>query len=199
MSFSVLFVCTGNICRSPAAERLFRARTLESADVVVSSAGTNGLPGWGIDGPTAAALQELGIDPEGHVSRRIDDRMLDVADLVLTATTVHRGMLLRVRPLMMARTFTIREFGRLAFGLPPGRMPRGSTLRALQDRVRVIADQRGIAEVPGDGGDDIADPFGASLPVARSTVADIARAVEETARALNMLNVLNQAESVTDH
>lgn len=188
VSFSVLFVCTGNICRSPAAEKLFQARVLKSADVAVSSAGTNGLPGWGIDGPTAAALHELGIDPKGHVSRRIDARILDVADLVLTATAVHRGVLLRDRPLMMARTFTIREFARLASSAPDVRRSGGATIQAMQDRVRVIAGQRGVAEAPADGGDDIADPYGASIPVARGTVTDIAHAVDETLWALNLID-----------
>ena len=186
MKFSVLFVSTGNICRSPVAERLFRARSLTLDHLVVRSAGTDVPPGWGIDGSCATALNELGVDPKGHVSRGIDDRMVDEADLVLTASGAHRGMLLRARPSTLAKTFTMREFVRIADNAPRQRHGAGTAVPALKDRVRVIADQRGIADVPAAGADDIADPFGEPIPVVRNSVADISRTVDATLRALHV-------------
>ncbi|MFN2560552.1 MAG: low molecular weight phosphatase family protein, partial [Jatrophihabitans sp.] len=49
VAFAVLFVCTGNVCRSPLAERLMRARLAPGLPVAVSSAGTMGLSGYPID------------------------------------------------------------------------------------------------------------------------------------------------------
>jgi protein-tyrosine phosphatase len=76
VSFTVLVICTGNICRSPLAERLLRARIATDADIRVESAGTHGLTGRPIDRDSATALRELGVDPDGHEARRLDLRIL---------------------------------------------------------------------------------------------------------------------------
>jgi protein-tyrosine phosphatase len=191
MTFSVAFVCTGNICRSPVAERLFRARVPKSADVLVWSAGTRGLTGRGIDDPSAFALRELGIDPDGHVAQRLDLDSSSRADLVLCASTEHRGIVLRSVPLMMARTFTMREFSRLAQGA--GELPRRSSpfhaapdTEELRKRVRLIAGQRGHVAIVDAVQDDIADPYGANLDVARRCVRQISAAVDGALDALSL-------------
>jgi protein-tyrosine phosphatase len=93
----VLFVCTGNVCRSPMAERLLIAMvdasverasvSVEAArrDVIVESAGVAALAGQGMDAASAEAIRELGADPDGHVARQLTDEMLDRAHLVLVA------------------------------------------------------------------------------------------------------------------
>ncbi len=70
MAAHVLFVCTGNICRSPLAEHLAR-RQWDGQDIVVSSAGTHGLPGLPATSTMVAAGTELGIDLSRHRSRDI--------------------------------------------------------------------------------------------------------------------------------
>lgn len=179
MSFAVLFVCTGNICRSPSAELLFRDRLPEGADVSVSSAGTHGLEGHGVDQPTALALRELGIDPSRHRARRLDVRLLDVADLILTAASNERAIVLQSQPLLLARTFTLREFARLA--TEPQLAYSGSGVTSPGDlrlRVAEIATRRGSFPPLGTGENDIADPFGASLAVTRATVTAISTHVD---------------------
>lgn len=184
MTFAVLFVCTGNICRSPMGERLFRARTDGLADVLtVSSAGTAGLTGYPMDAPSARALRELGGDPDGHAARRARAADIEAADLVLTAGEEHRAALLALVPLAFRRTFTMREFARLGARQPP---LDAVSDQALRERVRAVAGERGFAPPPAAGADDIGDPFGASMDVARRAGNDVSEAVDAIIRALGL-------------
>jgi len=133
VTFSVLFVCTGNICRSPMAERLFRARVDPAVPITAASAGTAGLPDWPMDAPSALALREFGGDPEGHAGRRLTETMVADADLILTAETTHRSVIVQADPPAFRRAFTLREFGRLGAALGPLGAP--VTVDALRERV----------------------------------------------------------------
>ncbi|HEY2166071.1 MAG TPA: hypothetical protein VGH01_02805 [Jatrophihabitantaceae bacterium] len=185
MTFAVLFVCTGNICRSPMAERLFQSRVSLDADVSVSSAGTGALEGWGIDHPSAVALRELGVAPEGHAGRRLTREIVEDSDLVLTAERAHRSAVVRMAQSTSWRTFTIREFGRLAEQVPL--IAEIHDPDGLRNRVAEISAQRGVARANGGGAvDDIGDPFGGATDVARRAAAQISAAVDEAIRALGL-------------
>lgn len=185
MGFEVLFVCTGNICRSPSAERLLAARLRPGLPVTVGSAGTGALVGRGIDEPTALALRRRGADPDHHRARLLTRELLAGAGLILSAESAHRSAIMQAEPISFRRTFTIREFGRLGAGLPP--LPAPVTADALHDRVAEVAGRRGRVEVPVDpGADDIGDPFGAGLAVAADTVARVAAAVDAVLGALGL-------------
>jgi protein-tyrosine phosphatase len=184
--FSVLYVCTGNICRSPAAELLFRAR-IGAAPVDVASAGTSGLSGHDVDLPTATVLRELGVDPSGHAARRLSARMITDADLVLTAAGTHRSSAVQLEPLTFRRTFTMREFARLGRDMPAADEP--ATAESLRHRVSAVAARRGIVEPAPPGGDDIADPFGAGMDAARLAVSSVSEAVDGVIRALGLVVV----------
>jgi len=184
MAFSVLFVCTGNICRSPMAERLFRARLDPALPIAATSAGTSGLAGWPMDAPSAQALRELGGDPGGHAGRRMTEAMVAGADLILTAQIEHRSVILQADPLAFRRTFTLREFARLGAALGPLAAP--VSVAALHERVGAVAAERGNAAPAGAGGDDIADPYGATLDVARLCAGEIAAAVDHLIGALGL-------------
>jgi protein-tyrosine phosphatase len=182
MSFTVLFVCTGNICRSPMAERLFQAG-IQGADVSAISAGTHGLTGWAMDGPSAFVLRELGGDGDGHAAQRLGPDLIAGADLILTAESEHRAAVVRLDPSAAPRTFTMREFGRLGAELGPVPQP---TAAALRDRVALV-DQRRAGEAPaGPMRDDIADPYGAALDLVRTCGLQIAAAVEADLGALGV-------------
>jgi sulfate adenylyltransferase len=94
--YRILFVCTANICRSPAAEYVARARFGESTALFRSA----GFLTLGQECPRLLleALDEVGVDASGHRSYRINEASLQAADLVLTmegehvqqATLLHR-------------------------------------------------------------------------------------------------------------
>lgn len=182
MPFAVLVVCTGNVCRSPAAERLLAP--LVPPEIAVSSAGLRALAARGIDGPTALALRERGIDPDGHVARQFTAALLAASDLVLTAEAAQRNAILHDAPTAMHRTFTLREFGRLGAGLPPLDPP--VTAEALRERVHRVAAQRGAVPAPAPGADDVGDPFGAPLAVARATLTQLVTSVDGVVAALGL-------------
>jgi protein-tyrosine phosphatase len=85
--YRICFVCMGNICRSPTAEVVMRARLADAglADLVtVDSAGTGGWhAGRGADDRAVATLQAHGYDGSGHVARQFDPAWLDDLDLVV--------------------------------------------------------------------------------------------------------------------
>jgi len=76
---NILFLCTGNSCRSQIAEGW--ARQLGNADITVQSAG---IEAHGKNPRAIAIMQEAGIDISGQESTRVTDEMLDAADLVVT-------------------------------------------------------------------------------------------------------------------
>ena len=110
--FSVLFVCTGNICRSPLGERLLRER-LHSSAFEVASAGVMAMVGQGMDPEAAMQLEALGGNSTGFVAQQVTEKMIGHADLVLAATRQHRERILEERPGALRRTFTILEFADL--------------------------------------------------------------------------------------
>ena len=93
MTYRILTVCTGNICRSPMAEYALReALAQEGLDehVEVASAGTSG---WEVGNPIDPRAGELlhrhGIATDAHRARQMDDAELQAADLVLTLDHDH--------------------------------------------------------------------------------------------------------------
>jgi protein-tyrosine-phosphatase len=88
---TVLFVCTGNTCRSPLAEGIARHLQRQGklpADLFFASAGTAAGDGWAMSEESAAVLQRLGAVPEGH-SKQLTPAMVQKADVVLGMTRSH--------------------------------------------------------------------------------------------------------------
>ena len=84
----VIFICTGNTCRSPMAQGLFQHLLQEKGikDIEVTSAGTAANDGEPVSENAVAVLGELGIDISAHRAKGLDDQILKEADLIFTMT-----------------------------------------------------------------------------------------------------------------
>src|SRR6059036_2678868 len=109
MTQRVLFVCTGNICRSPLASSLLeRALQERGLDVAVSSAGTGAWDGAPASEGAYLVGLERGLDLSAHRARLLTRELVDEADLILTMARHHRA---RVDELGgEARVFVLGEY-----------------------------------------------------------------------------------------
>lgn len=107
----ILFVCTGNICRSPTAERLTAAYGAQRQlpNFQASSAGTRAVIAHPIHQNAAVVLERLGGDASDFAARQLTSKIASNADLVLTMTRAHRDAVLELAPRQLHRTFTLRE------------------------------------------------------------------------------------------
>ncbi|ROO60147.1 protein-tyrosine phosphatase [Micromonospora sp. Llam0] len=182
--FTILFVCRANICRSPLAERLTRYAVqtrlgADRADVVAYSAGTEALTGQPMHPHTEQVLRERQADPDGFASRQVDAAMLTRADLVLTASRRHRAYCVALAPAALTRTFTVRQFGRLAQAavLPPATSPADAAGRA-RSLVAAAATARSRVQPVSAEQDDLADPVLRPVEDFRVCASQIDQAVE---------------------
>ncbi len=145
----LLFVCTGNICRSPTAERLTTAWAARNgtADLTASSAGTRAVASSGLEPTAAHVLSTLGGDPDGFAARQLTPAIAGAADLILTMTESHRDTVLRIAPRQLKRTFTLLEAAHLASATGPA-------------TVAELAAARGTVARPASV--DVPDPIGRS-------------------------------------
>ncbi len=113
----ILFVCTGNTCRSPMAEAIARSMIEhnraagQGGEVTVLSAGTNAASGAPASIETAAALRSLGIEPAEHRSRPLTRQLVAEADVIYTMAGWHRESVLALAPTAASRTWVLDPEG----------------------------------------------------------------------------------------
>ena len=159
----ILTVCTGNICRSPVAERLLQAGLdqVQPGAFVVSSAGTRAMVGDPIQPPSADIIRTYGGTPEDFAARLLTLKILKESDLVLAMTAKHRGAVMQMDASLLKRTFTIREFARMLEVLEQRDAPSAvvgfpAFWRELPARAASV---RHLALAPDAADNDVVDPY----------------------------------------
>ncbi|MFC1477306.1 low molecular weight protein arginine phosphatase [candidate division KSB1 bacterium] len=144
MHRNILFVCTGNICRSPMAEGILKVKA-EELDIEVASAGTHAYDGLPASGPAVDFAENLGIDISGHSSRRLSGDMLKKADLVLVMAYEHLDFVGDNYPEFMNKVFLLREFGRESDAAedPEVHDPVGGNERNYKECILILMEEIG--------------------------------------------------------
>lgn len=86
MSQNLLFVCTGNICRSPIAEYLFKNQLQGDSNLNIKSAGIHALVSYPADGQAIKLMRSKNIDLSTHRAKQLDADMIKNSNLILTMT-----------------------------------------------------------------------------------------------------------------
>lgn len=181
----ILFLCTGNTCRSPMAEAFLKGLAQEKGLAVeVRSAGISTMDGLPVSANSIHALQQHGIQHKGN-SRALNEDVLHWADLILTMTSGHKREVIRRYPAVMEYIFTLKEYAYMD-ELLQSRLKELESLYSEQQmqqaldqpmdelkRQRIIELERSIPSF------DVADPFGGSQSVYDACARELGEAIKK--------------------
>lgn len=180
----ILFVCTGNTCRSPMAEALLRKLAKErNIPLEVRSAGVSAMEGTTISRHAEAVLRDHDID-ENLTSKPLKAEFVNGSDLILTLTQGHKQHVIRNFPQAADKIYTLKEYAEDDQNVLGDLQELDSLYAAWEmkralgqqledrDRERLIEIQQRIPSF------DISDPFGGSREDYDVTAAEIRSALE---------------------
>lgn len=146
---NILFVCTGNTCRSPMAQALLEDIAKErDLDIAVKSAGVFAFDGQSVSQEAVQALEEEGIDISSHRASMIHRELLEDSDLILTMAKSHKEALISKYPFLREKVFTLKEY---AYGIEEDILdPFGQGLDVYRNTKAEI--KRALDEIIAKGG-----------------------------------------------
>lgn len=161
--FSILFVCTGNICRSPLAE-LLMWESINAPTITTSSAGTQALVGYPMPAIQQEIAMKLGVRvPEKHRAQQLTPQDVECADLILTMERQHRSEVVHLAPRAFRRTFTMRELAKIADLTPDDDLSFDvdeNLVDRLKKLIKVAAMNRGLAlPLTSPEAQEVIDPY----------------------------------------
>lgn len=196
-TLNILFVCTGNICRSPMAEFLFRSRLMAGYPsllpfVRASSAGISALEGNPATDTAVQALDLWELDLEPHRATPLTVPDLEEADLVLAMSRDHLLFIDRFLPAALGKCTTLKHLasrepeisGRLGERTVRGEREARSRVNGALAILGKGSEDRDFLSEEGTRASDIIDPIGSSLQVYIAVAEDIDSSLEAAMRAL---------------
>lgn len=188
MSFVILSVCTGNVCRSPVAEFALAALLADEGVVSIESAGTGALTGESVPEPGQRIAMEYDLDASRHTARQVSAPLIRSADLILGMAREHRRYIAEMVPAAMRRSFTLRELARIAEAaqadLPAFIRRSGATTaeEGMRVAVALAASLRGTIAPPSDASEfDVIDPYRRSDETYRTSFGQLIPAAQSVA------------------
>ena len=109
----IIIVCTGNTCRSPMAEAIYREKFGDKAEFI--SRGLYVEEERSASYNAEEVMKKMGLDISAHKSKELTEKEALEADLILTATAAHRDNILAVLPELQGKVFTLCEYANLPF------------------------------------------------------------------------------------
>ena len=187
----IMFVCTGNICRSPMGELLLK-RYLEGTSIGVSSAGTRGLPSQPMDPSSAQLLRAVGIDPDAFRSRRLTTDMANSADLILCFEQQQRESIVILAPSTVQYTFLLTDFANMSKYCAACGMVEG---RTVQERLESIMRASTLIRPLLPAAPDIPDPVGQSFDKFEEAAKQTNRELRSILKALRKHSLVSSTPS----
>ena len=133
----ILFVCSGNTCRSPLAEGIAKKILSDSLpeQMEISSAGTSAMEGVSASGHSIQVARKHGIDISDHRARLLNKTLIKDSDLIVTMSSKHKDTLGIIEPAGLDYTFLLLDFYDEEGDIPD---PVGSDIEGYEDVFELI-------------------------------------------------------------